>query len=600
MHGRRTLILADDARNAAQLQPLMPPPGCALLVTSRQRFSLPGMLTIDIEPLAETEAIMFLCHLCSRLSVDEARTIANVCGSLPLALRISGSILHNDVALSIAEYIQRLTDEKQRLAQLRDPEDKQLDVEASLTLSYALLDATSQEVFRKLGVLVADFATPLALSVVDMGAGVDTKNILHLLLRRNLVMYDTERGRWQLHDLVRDVARQLLDTAGETEVTWWRYVEAAVQIAQEIDHEYSVNGGRMLESLVRFDVERPHIDAARTWAITHTETSEGDRLILAMAATTHLAELRFDVRRERLPLLESALAAAQRLGQRSAEGQLLLSLGRAIFDLGATGRAIAYWEQALNIFRELDDRHNEGLMLGNLGTAYARLGDPQRAIPVYEQALALFRAFGDQRHEGHVLGNLGAAYAALEDEGALPYLEEALVCACATGDRRFEGMLLHALGDIACTFGEPQRAIAACVDGLAIAQEIGDRQQEGYTLTTLGCAHTILGEHARAKTTFDQALRILQDIGDRWGIATCRWHYGLALANQGDYHSALPLLRASADYMAEIEHAQAETRKALLARLEVEAALSFERRAPEQQRVVGSDAATQGRAAAND
>src|SRR5262249_2675314 len=47
--GKRVLIVADDAKDAAQVRPLLPPPGCALLITSRQRFVLPGMYALDLD-----------------------------------------------------------------------------------------------------------------------------------------------------------------------------------------------------------------------------------------------------------------------------------------------------------------------------------------------------------------------------------------------------------------------------------------------------------------------------------------------------------------------------------------------------------------------
>jgi len=39
--GKRALILADDVKDATQIRPLIPPAGCALLLTSRTRFALP-------------------------------------------------------------------------------------------------------------------------------------------------------------------------------------------------------------------------------------------------------------------------------------------------------------------------------------------------------------------------------------------------------------------------------------------------------------------------------------------------------------------------------------------------------------------------------
>jgi hypothetical protein len=73
--------------------------------------------------------------------------------------------------LTVDTYMARLADQRQRLAHLRDPDDPQLDVEASLALSYAGLEAATQGIFRQLGVFSADFATQLALAVVACRCG---------------------------------------------------------------------------------------------------------------------------------------------------------------------------------------------------------------------------------------------------------------------------------------------------------------------------------------------------------------------------------------------------------------------------------------------
>src|ERR1019366_829646 len=43
LHNQRALLLMDNAKDASQVRPLIPPPGSALLVTSRQHFALPGL-----------------------------------------------------------------------------------------------------------------------------------------------------------------------------------------------------------------------------------------------------------------------------------------------------------------------------------------------------------------------------------------------------------------------------------------------------------------------------------------------------------------------------------------------------------------------------
>ena len=60
MTSKKVLVLADNARDAAQARPLLPPPGCLLLVTSRTRFTLPGLKAINLDCLAEPEAVELL------------------------------------------------------------------------------------------------------------------------------------------------------------------------------------------------------------------------------------------------------------------------------------------------------------------------------------------------------------------------------------------------------------------------------------------------------------------------------------------------------------------------------------------------------------
>ena len=47
----RVLLFLDNAANAEQIQPLLPPSNCVLLVTSRNQFSLPGLATRNIDCL---------------------------------------------------------------------------------------------------------------------------------------------------------------------------------------------------------------------------------------------------------------------------------------------------------------------------------------------------------------------------------------------------------------------------------------------------------------------------------------------------------------------------------------------------------------------
>ncbi len=53
LHGQRALLLMDNAASRQQVAPLIPPAGSALLVTSRFHFTLPGIVTRDLDELPQ-------------------------------------------------------------------------------------------------------------------------------------------------------------------------------------------------------------------------------------------------------------------------------------------------------------------------------------------------------------------------------------------------------------------------------------------------------------------------------------------------------------------------------------------------------------------
>ncbi len=143
-----------------------------------------------------------LLKICPRIS-EHAPQLAKSCGYLPLALRVSAGLLQSDDTQDVKRYLDRLADERSKLAALRDPDDPELDVEASLKLSYDALEPAAQEVLCQLSVLPASFVLSIAEAVVKTESGVPMEEVLGTLRRRSLLEWDAETRRYGLHDLVR-------------------------------------------------------------------------------------------------------------------------------------------------------------------------------------------------------------------------------------------------------------------------------------------------------------------------------------------------------------------------------------------------------------
>jgi tetratricopeptide (TPR) repeat protein len=562
LEGKRALILLDNAYDNAQVRPLLPPKGSALLVTSRETIPIPGMRRVTLEELRPVEARELLTGIAPRVAQDVADRICFLCGYLPLAVRAAASLLDVTVDLDAADYAAQLSDERTRLERIGTDPLIGVSVEASFNLSYARLTPDAARVFRCLAVFPATF------DAVAEEAICEDENHKHLseLVRRNLVLFNADTRRYRLHDLARLFADSRLSET-ERRAGLMHHAEQYLRVLAKCKELYKRGGDAIKDGLALFDAERRNVEAGQEWACRHSgEDETAARLCNEYPdAGVYVLTLRHHPR-ERILWLEAGLAAARQLKDRAAEGGHLGNLGLAYAALGETRRAVEFHEQYLAIVREIGDRRGEGNALGNLGSAYADLGETRRAVEFYEQQLVITRDIGDRRGEGNALGSLGNAYAALgETRRAIEFYEQRLVIAREIGDRRGERNALGNLGSAYAALGETRRAVEFYEQALAIDHEIGDRRGEGQDLGNLGNAYADLGETRRAIEFYEQDLIIAHEIGDRRGEASVLFNISLALDELGDRAKAIEHAEAALEIFEQIESPYAERARAQLA-----------------------------------
>lgn len=519
LEGKRALLLMDNARDAQQVAPLIPPGGCLLLVTSRKHFTLPGLFEKNLNKLAPNDARDLLVHIAPRLNKEKTGQVdelARLCGYLPLALRAVGSALHEKKNISPTDYIRRLARERLKLTA----------TDAVLQSSYQLLSDSLRQQFRFLAVFpdTFDLAAAAALwNVLPEGA----QDSLGELFTYSLVDFDEISKRCRLHDLVRIFADDQLSQKGRFKAQK-RYAGHYLQTLGAADYLYEWGGEAVLRGLALFDAEWTNIRVGQAWVAAHQQDDEtiAEWCALYPLEGVHCLSLRQHPR-ERIRWLELAMAAAQRLKHRRWEGAALGNLGLAYEGLGEYVRAIEYHQQDLRIAREIGDRQGESSALGNLGNAYSHSGEYRSAIEYLEQDLQISREIGDRRGEGASLGNLGFAYNNL---------------------------------------GEHRRAIQYLQPQLNIAQQFGDRLGESNALGNLGIAYKKLGEYHRAIESYEQQLRITREIGFREGEANALWNNSLILYQLGDHTSAISSAEAALKIYDDIESPHASTVRDKLAK----------------------------------
>ena len=215
--GRRTLVVLDNALSEEQVRPLLPGPGCTVLITSRNRLAgLERTNTVTLGGLSPYAALDLFAASAGkdRLIGTDLRVMERVvrsCALLPLALYVAGARLRSHPAWSVLDLLDRLEGPGQRLAEL---EVGERSVAGAFDTSYRRLTSDQQRAYRLLsGLSQAQFdahaaASELALDVVEAKRVVDRLVGVHLL-------EEPVAGRYRFHDLVRDHTAEQEHTPAE-------------------------------------------------------------------------------------------------------------------------------------------------------------------------------------------------------------------------------------------------------------------------------------------------------------------------------------------------------------------------------------------------
>ena len=140
--------------------------------------------------------------------------MTRLCGYLPLAIRLVAAGIRHHPAWTITELADELASARDRLAAMQ-AED--VSVAAAFNLSYQDLTTGQQRLFRRLGLHPGTEIDGYAAAALD---GTDLPAVRRRLgeLHDQHLISEPTRGRYRLHDLLREHARALAaaDEAAET------------------------------------------------------------------------------------------------------------------------------------------------------------------------------------------------------------------------------------------------------------------------------------------------------------------------------------------------------------------------------------------------
>jgi tetratricopeptide (TPR) repeat protein/transcriptional regulator with XRE-family HTH domain len=566
--GRRMLIVLDNAANVDQVRPLLPgTAGCMTVVTSRDALvglvARDGAQRLELDLLPLRDAIGLLRALIGdRVNAEPAAAaaLASRCCQLPLALRVAAELAAARPAVPLADVVAELTDQERRLDLLDANGDPRTAVRAVLSFSYEHLDPAAAGGFRVAGLhpgpsLDAYVAAALA------GVGLQRATSLLEQLARAYLVQPAGPGRYGMHDLLRDYAREValavddraaLRTAVTRLLDYYLYTAAAAMdtLAPAERHRRPriAPPGTPSPTLTDEGLARAWLDAERASLVAATEYAAANGwpgYASRLAATLFRYLDSGGYFPEASVIHGHAHRDAQEAGDRVGESTALISLGVVDLQQGRHLRAASHLHEAISVCRETGDRIGQAEALTNLGVTDLRQGRYEPAAGYLERALALCREAGDRAGEAHALINLGFIYGRQgRSQQAVVHLTEALALCCAIGDRASEAHVLAKLGAADLRRGGHRRAADRARQSLTIFRESGNRHGEAYALDTLGRIELIQGGYQQAAGHHRRAIELFREIGDPAGEAQS--HNGL-----GDLFLAIGLPGdASAEFAA--------------------------------------------------
>lgn len=552
---RKILLVLDDAADEEQIAALLPgSPGPAVLVSSRSRLpALLGAHVVDpgLLPDADATRLLELTAGKARVAGDRAAVekLVNLCGGLPVAIRIAGVRLAAHQHWTVGTLVSRLADQQHRLDELSHGG---VGVRPLLSMVYESLSPDGRRLFRLLGTLELHDIIPLvAAAALDRGLGEAARRLDELATVRLLDVQpesDGQSARYFFPDLVRvfavecaeqaaaagrdapgapdqqcesatdrdavgRVLSRVLTVASEAyrriyggDYTWLRggapqWAAPETELAQLLD-----------DPLAWLDAQRPII---RT-AISQAARLGLDEYCWELAVTAVAVYEAYGLFDEWRDTHLEALRATRAAGNRRGQAAVLVSLG----SLGVAQHSkddVDMLLEALALFEEVGDQIGQAMALRNLAHLDRIQGRAAVAVQRYERALGAFRDTGDVVAQAHVLSGLGRAYLDLgQPERAAVLAAESLELAENLGNRRLQSQALYRLGEIHLRAPSGKLAAKAAFErSLELTRALGDKVGESYSLCGLGQAALELGELDSAEIHLNEAVKICRTANER-------------------------------------------------------------------------------------
>jgi tetratricopeptide (TPR) repeat protein len=549
--GRRVLIVADNARDAEQVRPLLPGrPGCLVLITSRSQLT--GVLAADaarlITPglLTPGEAHDLLSYRlgASRAAAEPGAVddLVNQCDGLPLALAVAAARAAGSPRLKLSALAAEMRQARGRRLDALDTGHPGTAVRTVFSWSYQQLSVPAARVFRLLGSHPGpDVSLAAVLSIAALDAGPARRALAELL--RAQVLAEPVPRRYACHDLLRSYARDLADT-------------------EDTGAEHSAALHRLLDFYLHTACSAAYLLTPTRRAVNLAPLQTGT--VPVQPRTPAQAQAWLDAER---PVLLGCVSLAAEGGFPAHAWQLAWALGEYLDRRGDWEDWLAILQTALVAATAAEDQTGRARTYHRLGSVSVRLGAQAEALWYLREALRLYRELEDQIGQAHAHNTLCMLLEQEQDyRGALAHARRALELHREAGYRPGQANALNSIGWMEAHLGRWEQALRHCQQALRLHQGSDNEPAIAGTWDSLGFIHLGRGHHHQALTAYGQAVDRYQALGDRYAQAGALVGLGDSHYARHDEQAARDAWQAALSLLSSLRHPDARDVVARLAR----------------------------------
>lgn len=567
--GKRRLLLLDNAKDTAQVKDLVLPESVALLITSRDMLVLPGAVRIELPEFSPDEARELLRKIIGEKEASDSvlDELVKVCGRLPLALQAAGAFLANYRDWDVPTYLDELRKHRLEMLSKVAREDPAFDVQNVLGFSLDRLQRDDNELAERFPLLVvfpAGFDAEAAAAVWEVELP-NAREALSRLVARSLLHIDIdERGRYRLHELIRELAQRRIGGKA-LEVPRLRHAKYYRDVLARANNLFIKGGDDVFEGLRLFDLERANIEVGQGWTASNIDVVEGAKLAYGyVKGGGSLLDLRLDAR-ARTDWLAKAIDGCKKDGNILNEADAVFHLAKAHEEEGNLPEAIRRHEQALELLSRVNPL--KASVFGNLGFVKYRAREPDALRHLYRALNLANSAENSAVKAGNsvdvtenrlekesILHHIGLLFRDRgEPDKAHQFFDQALKIARDIGDVRGQGDLHGSIGSTLRHQGEPDKALEHHEIWLGLVERTKDKAGEGRAHHNIGLDLVDLGRLDEAEFHFKKYLDIAQMIGNKHDEANATGSLADLHARKGNLQGALPLFQLRREKCREIE-----------------------------------------------